>query len=130
MTVGSKECEHVTILELTGELNTQGATKIREVLGECMKSGRRNIVVDLAGVSNISYVGIGVLVERLRQVRARNGDIKLVSPNRWMRRVFSMVGANVFEMYDSVETSLRSFYVTPFIVEPYTSRVEQTVTVG
>ena len=130
MTVASKDCEHVTILELKGELSPESAGQVREILGECMRSGRSNIVVDLEGVSDISYVGIGVLVERLRQVRARNGDIKLVSPTGWMRRVFSVVGANVFEMYDSVEASLRSFYVTPFTLERYSPSLGQTVGVG
>jgi len=130
MTVESKDCEHVTILELKGELSPESAGQVREILGECMRSGRSNIVVDLEGVSDISYVGIGVLVERLRQVRARNGDIKLVSPTGWMRRIFSVVGANVFEMYDSVEASLRSFYVTPFTLERYTPSIGQTVGVG
>jgi len=130
MTVESKECEHVTVIELRGELNTEGASTVREILGECMKSGRSNIVVDLGGVSNISYVGIGVLVERLRQVRARNGDIKIVSRNGWMRRIFSLVGANMFEMYDSVEASLRSFYVTSFTLERCSPSIGQTVGVG
>ena len=130
MTVESKDCEHVTILELKGELSPESASQVRTILGECMRSGRSNIVVDLEGVSDISYVGIGVLVERLRQVRARNGDIKLVSPTGWMRRIFSVVGANVFEMYDSVEASLRSFYVTPFTLERYTPSIGQTVGVG
>ena len=130
MTVESKDCEHVTILELKGELSPESAGQVREILGECMRSGRSNIVVDLEGVSDISYVGIGVLVERLRQVRARNGDIKLVSPTGWMRRIFGVVGANVFEMYDSVEASLRSFYVTPFTLERYAPSIGQTVGVG
>jgi anti-sigma B factor antagonist len=130
MTVESKDCEHVTILELKGELSPESAGQVRTILGECMRSGRSNIVVDLEGLSDISYVGIGVLVERLRQVRARNGDIKLVSPTGWMRRIFSVVGANVFEMYDSVEASLRSFYVTPFTLERYTPSIGQTVGVG
>ena len=130
MTVESKDCEHVTILELKGELSPESASQVRTILGECMRSGRSNIVVDLEGVSDISYVGIGVLVERLRQVRARNGDIKLVSPTGWMRRIFSVVGANVFEMYDSVEASLRSFYVTPFTLERYTPSIGQTAGVG
>ena len=130
MTVQSKDCEHVTILELKGELSTESASEVRQILGECMRSGRSNIVVDLEGVSDISYVGIGVLVERLRQARARNGDIKLVSPNGWMQRTFNLVGANVFEMYDSVEASLRSFYVTPFTLERYTPSIGQTVGVG
>lgn len=130
MTVKSKECEHVTVLELKGELNTQGASEVRELLGECMKSGRSNIVIDLRAVNEISYVGIGVLVERLRQVRARNGDIKLVSPNGWMRRIFRLVGADMFEMYDSVQDSLDSFYVPPFTIEGLSSVVTQTVGVG
>ena len=130
MTVESKDCEHVTILELKGELSPESASQVREILGECMRSGRSNIVVDLEGVSDISYVGIGVLVERLRQVRARNGDIKLASPTGWMRRMFSVVGANIFEMYDSVEASLSSFYVPPFTVEGLSPVVRQTVGVG
>ena len=128
MTVKSKECEHVTVIELKGELNTDGAGEVRELLG--MKSGRSNIVVDLEAVSDISYVGIGVLVERLRQVRARNGDIKLVSPSGWMRRIFHLVGADMFEVYDSVQDSLHSFYVPPFTIEGLSTVVTQTVAVG
>jgi len=53
-------------------------------------------------VGLVSYLGLGVLVERLRQFRAGGGDIKLVRVNLATERLLRMAGiSRLFESYEN-----------------------------
>jgi len=92
----------VTVLRLEGDLDERGVDALRTEMYNAINDGRCKIVMNLGGVRFISYMGVGVLVERLRKVRALNGDVKLVSLNLYAERLFRMVG--VSSLFDTYET--------------------------
>jgi anti-sigma B factor antagonist len=92
----------VTVLRLEGDLDEGGVDKLREGLYACIADGRFCLVLNFSEVRFVSYMGVGVLVERLRKLRASNGDIKLVGINLYTERLFRMIGVtSLFEIYDS-----------------------------
>jgi anti-anti-sigma factor len=102
---------HVTVLRASGDLDQAGITALRDELYACLTEGRFNLVVNLRGVRDISYMALGVLVESLRKVRAFNGDLKLVSVSTAVRHVFRMAGVkNLFETYDSEARAIGVFH--------------------
>jgi len=55
-------------------------------------------------------MGVGVLVERLRQLRAYGGDLKLCGINLYTERLFRMVGiSRVFDTYDREDLAIQGF---------------------
>jgi anti-sigma B factor antagonist len=87
---------------LEGDLDEQGINELRTAFYDSMRRGHFKLVVNLSEVRFISYMGLGVLVERLRKVRALSGDIKLVGINLYAERLFRMVGVgSLFDVYDS-----------------------------
>jgi anti-sigma B factor antagonist len=102
MDIQRAEAGPVRILRLVGDLDENAVDALRTALFECISEGRCSIVMNLSQVRFISYMGLGVLVERLRHIRASNGDIKLVGINLYAERLFRMVGVSaLFEIYDS-----------------------------
>jgi anti-anti-sigma factor len=100
----------IIILRLDGDLDEGSVDVLRNALFECISSGRCSIVMNLSQVRFISYMGLGVLVERLRHIRKTKGDIKLVGMNLYAERLFRMVGVSaLFEYYDSEDSALLVF---------------------
>jgi len=101
---------NVSVLKISGDLDTSTSKFLKEVLTELIEERHYNIVVDMKKVVQINYMGVGTLLERLRQVRKQSGDLKLARLNRITRKALSMVGASkVFETYDTEEGAIASF---------------------
>jgi anti-anti-sigma factor len=76
----------------------------------CLADQRYNVVVNLSGVKFVSYMGLGVLVERLRQLRSHDGDLKLTGVNLYTQRLIRMVGAkSVFEIFEVESQAINQF---------------------
>lgn len=100
----------VTVLRLDGDIDEDGMNTLRLSLMECIQSQRCNVVVNLSAVKFVSYMGVGVLVERLRQLRAGKGDLKLTGVNLYTERLFRMVGiTNVFETFATEAQAVQAF---------------------
>jgi anti-anti-sigma factor len=102
MNIERKDFGAVSVLRLEGDLDETGVDALRGSLYDCISERRYKLVLNLSGVRFISYMGVGVLVERLRTVRSFNGDVKLVAINLYTERLFRMVGVTtLFDTYES-----------------------------
>lgn len=112
MGVEFQKVEHngVSVLKVSGDLDTSTSKFLKQILTDMIEEEHYNIVVDMQKVIQINYMGVGTLLERLRQVRRLRGDLKLARLNRITRKALSMVGASkVFETYDTEESAIASF---------------------
>lgn len=100
--IESELLKHVTIMRLEGDIDEDGVKRLRIALVDTIREGRHEVVINLTGVKYISYMGVGVLVERLRQFRLHKGDMRLVGLNLYTQRLFRMVGVtNLFKIYEN-----------------------------
>ncbi len=100
----------VTVLRLDGDIDEEGMNHLRLSLAHCIQDQRCNLVVNLEAVKFVSYMGVGVLVERLRQVRAYRGDMKLTGVNLYTERLFRMVGVTkVFETFRNEQQAVQAY---------------------
>ena len=100
----------VTVIRIDGDLDEEGVQKLRVSLLDCLSAKRCNVVLNLSALKFISYMGVGVLVERLRQFRSLSGDLKLVGLNLYTERLFRMVGiSDLFETYDTEANAVQVF---------------------
>lgn len=107
MNVERTDIGAVTVLRLHGDIDETGVDALRTALYECINDGRAKLVLNLSSIRFISYMGVGVLVERLRKLRAQGGDMKLVGINLYTQRLFRMVGVqSLFETFESESTAL------------------------
>ncbi len=71
------------------------------------QTGASNLVFDLTGVDFIDSFGLGVLVGALKRVRMVDGDLRLVIPERRVRRVLDVCDLDrVFVIADTVEIAI------------------------
>ncbi len=100
----------VATLRLEGDIDEDGANALRVALVKCLRDKQHNVVVNMTGVKFISYMGVGILVERLRQFRANEGDMKLVGLNLYTQRLFRMVGVTtLFETFESESQAIQRY---------------------
>jgi len=103
----------VTVLVLTGALTLDdGDLGLRRHVHGLLEEGRNKILLDLGGVSLIDSAGAGMLVAKLKTVRDRNGDLKLLNMSPRTSRVLgSMKMLTAFEVFEEEAQAVRSFDV-------------------
>ncbi|MCC6152825.1 MAG: STAS domain-containing protein [Candidatus Hydrogenedentes bacterium] len=110
MKIERKDIGNVTVLRLAGDIDEGGVDALRTSMYECLAEGRHQLIMNLSGVRFISYMGVGVLVERLRKLRALSGDLKLVGMNLYAQRLFRMVGVSaLFDSYENETQAIGQF---------------------
>ena len=104
------EVQSVTVLRVEGDIDEEGVNELRIGLLSCLKEKHVNVVMNLSGVRFISYMGIGVLMERRRQLRRLGGDLKLVGLNLFVQRAFHMASVTaIFSICDSEAQAIEGF---------------------
>jgi anti-anti-sigma factor len=77
-------------------------------------SGTQRIVVDLAGVSYIDSAGVGMLVAESQRASGQGGAMRLARLTARSHHLLAMLKLKfVFEIYDDVESAVRSFAFRP-----------------
>ena len=110
LTIERLETGAVTVLRLDGDIDEDGMNQLRLALMGCIQDQRCNVVVNMTGVKFVSYMGVGVLVERLRQFRVSGGDMRLVGVNLYTQRLFRMVGVGrTFDTFDSETQAIQAY---------------------
>ncbi len=101
----------VGLVKIDGALNAANVDDFREPCVRWLTEHERLmlIVLDLGAVDFIDSAGLGVLVELLKRVSERGGDIRLACLQKQARVVFEITRAyKIFGIFDSVETALQA----------------------
>lgn len=79
-----------SVLALYGEADQYVSEELRDRLATAAGDGPATLVLDLAGVTFVDSMTLGVLLGALKRVRAGGGQLRLVVPRNDVRRVFEM----------------------------------------
>ena len=113
--IESRDADDVTVLVLTGEmLLDDGDLAFGGQVDALLERGRIKILADLAGVTYIDSSGVGMMAARLKTVRRRGGDLRLLRLNSHGQRLFSVLKLrSTFEIFEDEAMALRSFALRP-----------------
>ena len=105
----------VLVLTLTGQmLLDDGDLAFGRRIDEFAGRGIVKIVVDLGGVTYIDSSGVGMMAAKLKQVRARGGDMRLLHLTSRSQRLFGTMKLLIaFESFDDEAAAVRSFVARP-----------------
>lgn len=111
LSIEARDVDDVTVLVLTGKMVLDdGDLLFWAQIKSLLERGRTKILVDVGGVTFIDSAGVGMLVVKRNDVRAKNGDMKLVNLTSHSQRLFGMMKLfTVFETFDNEAAALRSF---------------------
>ena len=92
------------LLEVGGTVDYDTAPQLREALLGIIDSGRRQVVVDLAGVEFMDSTGLGVLVLALKRLRDAQGQLRLTGAQVRPMKLFETTGlVQIFDLSPAVQ---------------------------
>jgi anti-sigma B factor antagonist len=98
--------EHGRTVEvrLSGEIDAYTAPKLRDALFPLSEEGQVLMVVDLSDVDYMDSTGLGVFVGVFKNIRANNGELKLVGLSGRLSRLFEITGlAEIMDINSKIE---------------------------
>ena len=100
----------VTVVAPTGRLDVAGAPALKDAMSDLAKNGPPKVVIDMEGISFVDSTGLGSVIAALKQIRHRQGELRLAAPNQQVRVVLELTTLDkVFPYFASVEEALAGF---------------------
>ena len=114
----TRQSDDVTILDLTGRLSLGEAVAfgpgsgliLSETVKELAKKGKKNILLNLAGITYVDSSGVGQLVGAMTSARNQAVSLKLLRPNTQVLNLLKMSKLDtVFDIFEDEATAVASF---------------------
>jgi anti-anti-sigma factor len=100
----------VTVVAPTGRLDVAGAPALKDAFNDLNRNGEPRVVIDMEGVSFVDSTGLGSVIAALKQIRNRQGELRLAAPNQQVRVVLELTTLDkVFPYYATLEDALAGF---------------------
>ena len=105
-----RENADVKIIDVNNYLGSYAAADLRETLADLVNQDVQKIIVNLSQVEHINSAAIGALVGTAKQLRLKDGDLKLYGLTDNIRRTFDLIGASdIVEIHESEDSALSTF---------------------
>lgn len=99
------------VVELKG--NVMGGPEAQEfsdMLHKFLDEGKKNVVIDLAGVKFMNSSGLGMLISGFTTIKNGGGAFKLAKATEKINSLLVITKLiTIFENFDSVEEAVKSF---------------------
>ena len=111
MTIQERVVGSVTVLDLNGRLLIgDGDTLLKDKIHSLVFQGRKQIILNMAGVPYVDSSGLGALVAAFVTGKNNGAQVKLVSLTKRLQDLMSIAKLlTVFDSYDSEEEAINSF---------------------
>jgi anti-anti-sigma factor len=100
-----RSVDHIPILDMSGRFvvwTDPDRTSLRRPVGRLVSEGQRNVLVHLAGVTDIDAHGLGELAWGVTMLRRSGGQLALIAPSLWVRRLLALTRLDTtLVIYDS-----------------------------
>lgn len=105
-----EDYQDISIVEIEGRIDAKTASDIEQELITLQEQNRSKIIVDFSQVNYISSGGLRVFLTALKWTRANNGDLKLVSLEKNVEKIFKLAGfTKIFNIMPDKESALQAF---------------------
>jgi anti-sigma B factor antagonist len=107
-----REREGIVLLDLKGHLVMgAGDTALREFVQSLFDHGNRQLILNLAGVSNVDTIGAGALLFLAQEYRAAGGKLVLFQLAHTHGELYEMARLEAaLEIYDDELDAVNSFF--------------------
>ncbi len=101
---------NITVLKLSGRLDSLSAVSLKDRVRDHIKDGSVRMVIDMEGVDFVDSSGLGSLVACLRSVKNLGGDIRIAALQERVRAVFELIRLHhIFDIFDGAQLAVDSF---------------------
>ena len=110
MNIETRELKHVTVVKVSGRVDSLTAPDLEKALQELMDTNHNQIVLDLQDTDYMSSAGLRVLVASLKAAKKNGGLLRLAQPSSRVHEVLDLAGLTpVFDVYPDVVEAVGSF---------------------
>lgn len=111
LTIDERQAGDVIVLVLAGQmLLDDGDLAFGKRIRDLTERGFAKVVLDLGGVTYIDSSGVGMLVAKLKTLKEKGGDMRLLHLNRRAESLLGMLKLLViFETFQDEAAAVRSF---------------------
>lgn len=111
LTIKERQIENVTVLDLDGNLTTDGSTlMLQTAIRRLLEEERLQIILNLAGVAYADSSGLGELASSYTALNKVGGKLKLLRPTPKVRDLLSITMLlQIFDVHEDEQTALASF---------------------
>lgn len=100
----------IIVVTVDGGLDSGTSRELAEALDQLLRQGSSRMVLDCSRLVYISSWGIASLVRLRREMRRRDGDVKLVKPQHYIFEVLRTTHlAEMFEIYEDIDRARLAF---------------------
>ena len=109
--VRERQAGDVTILDLSGEVRIgDSSVALRESIRNLADTGKKKVLLNLAGVKYIDSTGIGELIASYATVTRQSGQLKLLNLTDRIQNLLVITKLlTVFDSYEDEGEALKSF---------------------
>ena len=108
MEINVKPADQVTLIEISGEIDSNTAPQAQERVLPLVQPGAK-ILLDMSGVEYMSSAGLRMLLSMYRQITRQNGALVLVGLAEEIKDTMSITGfLNFFTTRDTVDEGLKA----------------------
>ncbi len=111
LNIRERQASDVTILDMDGRITIgEGSVALRSAIRRLLEEGKKNILLNLAGVGYIDSSGIGELVASYTAINKEGGQLKLLSLTQKLQDLLTITKLlTVFDSYDDEGEALSNF---------------------
>ena len=111
LNIRERQAGDITVLDMDGRITIgEGSVALRSAIRRLLEEGKKNILLNLAGVGYIDSSGIGELVSSYTAIKNQEGQLKLLSLTEKLRDLLTITKLlTVFDAYDTEAEALNSF---------------------
>ena len=107
LSISQRSSSEVVILDLTGRLWILDLP-MRDRIHQLLEEGRRFFVLNIAKVDYVDSSGLGQLVSIWTSIRAKQGQMTILSPSSRVQRLLEITRLNtVFEILENEEDAVQ-----------------------
>ena len=104
ISIDVKEKDLSAEISVQGEIDAYTAPKLRSTIFPLSEKEGVNMIVDLTGVSYMDSTGLGVFVGVFKNVKAHNGQFKIIGLSERLQRLFEITGlADIIDINSQIE---------------------------
>jgi anti-sigma B factor antagonist len=111
MTIAHHNTQKGVIIILAPQrLTVQVSQELKDVIKEYMGNGHFKIVINLSSTRFMDSSGLGAIVSFIEKLRDNKGDIRLASPQKYIREILELTHINqVIQSFESESEAVDSF---------------------
>ncbi len=96
--------QNITEVTVGGEIDVYTAPELKKELIPLSEKDNVEMIVDLSGVSYMDSTGLGVFVGLFKNVRAHDGQFKIIGLSSRLKRLFEITGlADIIDISTKME---------------------------